>query len=252
MNLKKIVIVMILFGNLLFSKSINVAIAANVSYAIDDLIKEFHKSHPNIDVKITLGGSGKLRAQIENGAPYDIFMSANMAYPNALYKSGYGITKPIVYAKGSLALLSKIKRDFSKGLEILKDESIKKIAIANPKTAPYGKASFEALKNAKIFDDVKDKFIFGESIAPTVLYTITVADIGIIAKSSLYSPKLKHFKEKENWIEVNTKLYTPIKQGIAILKNAKENKDAKEFYKFILSQDAKNIFKEYGYLTESN
>ena len=238
------------FTNLLFAKSINVAIAANVSYAIDDLIKEFHKTHPNIEVKTTLGGSGKLTAQIQHGAPYDIFMSANMAYPNALYKSGYGITKPIVYAKGSLALLSKIKRDFSKGLEILKDKSIKRIAIANPKTAPYGKASFEALKNAKIFDEVKSKFIFGESIAPTVAYTLTVADIGMIAKSSLYSPKLKRFKEGENWIEINPKLYTPIKQGIVILKNAKNNPDAKAFYDFILSDNAKKIFKDYGYLVD--
>ena len=250
MNVNKIIVIMLLFGSLLFAKSLNVAIAANVSYAIDDLIKEFHKSHPDISVKTTLGGSGKLTTQIENGAPYDIFMSANMNYPNALYKSGSAITKPVIYAKGSLALLSKTKRDFSKGLKILKDKSIKRIAVANPKTAPYGKASFEALKNAKIFDEIKDKFIFGESIAPTVAYTLTVADIGMIAKSSLYSPKLKRFKENQNWIEINSKLYTPIKQGIVILKNAKANKDAKAFYDFILSNDAKKIFKDYGYLVD--
>lgn len=250
MNIKKAFIIILLLSSSIFANSINVAIAANVSYAIDDLIKEFRKIHPNIEVKTTLGGSGKLTAQIQNGAPYDIFMSANMAYPNALYKSKVAITKPVVYAKGSLALLSKTKRDFSKGLEILKDDSIKRIAIANPKTAPYGKASFEALKNAKIFDEVKSKFIFGESIAPTVAYTLSVADIGMIAKSSLYSPKLKRFKEEENWIEVNPKLYTPIKQGIVILKNAKDNKAAKAFYDFILSDNAKKIFKNYGYLVD--
>ena len=250
MSIKKLIIFILVFANLLFSNSINVAIAANVSYAIDDLIKEFHKTHPNILVKTTLGSSGKLTAQIQNGAPYDIFMSANMAYPNALYKNGTAITKPVVYAKGSLALLSKVKRDFSKGLEILKDKSIKRIAIANPKTAPYGKASFEALKNAKIFDDIKSKFIFGESIAPTVAYTLTVADIGMIAKSSLYSPKLKRFKEGKNWIGIDSRLYTPIKQGIVILKNAKYNKDAEAFYDFILSKDAKKIFKDYGYLVD--
>ena len=248
--MKRFFILLLLFSSLLFAKSINVAIAANVSYAIDDLVKEFNKSHPNIKVKTTLGGSGKLTAQIKNGAPYDIFMSANMMYPKALNKDGMAVTKPIVYAKGSLALLSKTKRDFSQGLEILKEKFIRKIAVANPKTAPYGKASFEALKNAKIFDSVKDKFIFGESIAPTVAYTMTVADIGMVAKSSLYSPKLKRFKQNENWIEVDSKLYTPIKQGIVTLKRAKDNQEAKAFYDFILSPDAKKIFKAYGYLID--
>ncbi len=244
--MKKILVFVFLGLVSLYGEKINIAVAANVSYAIDDLIKEFNKSNPDTEVQVTLGSSGKLTAQIKNGAPYDLFMAANMKYPEALEKDEIAVTKPIVYAQGSLAMLSAKKIDFSKGLALLKEDKIKKIAIANPKTAPYGKATIEALKNAKI--DVTKKFVYGESISQTVSYAITAADLGFIAKSSLYSPKMKKFEKNSNWVDVDPKLYTPINQGIVILRKAKSSKDTKAFYDFILSDSAKKIFKEFGYL----
>jgi molybdate transport system substrate-binding protein len=227
------------------ASNIRIAVAANVSYAMDDLIKKFNQQHPNISVKTVLGSSGKLTAQIYHGAPYDIFISANMKYPTTLYKNKIAINPPVIYALGSLALFSNKNIDFSNGLYLLKDKKISKIAIANPKTAPYGQAALEAIKNAKILKDINKKFVYAESIAQNVSYALTATDIGIIAKSSLYSPKMSDFKEGINWIEVDSKLYTPIKQGIVMLKNSKE---IKKFYDFILSDDAKKIFKDYGYL----
>ncbi len=227
------------------ASEIKIAVAANVSYAIDDLVKEFNKTYPDTEVKVTLGSSGKLTAQIFHGAPYELFMSANMKYPNKLYENKMAITRPVVYAQGSLAMLSSKNIDFSKGINFLKDRKIKRIAVANPKTAPYGKAAFEAFENAKILKDIKKKFVYGESISQTVSYTLTATDIGIIAKSSLYSPKMAKFKENVNWMEIDSKLYTPINQGIVMLKNSKE---AKAFYNFILlSKEAKQIFEKYGY-----
>lgn len=244
--MKKILLFVFLTIVSLYGEKINIAVAANVSYAIDDLIKEFNKTNPNTKVQVTLGSSGKLTAQIKNGAPYDLFMSANMKYPEALYKDEIAITKPLVYAKGSLAIISSKKRDFSKGLNIIKEDEIRRIAIANPKTAPYGKATIEALKNANI--DVSKKYIYGESISQTVSYAITATDLGFIAKSSLYSSKMKRFKKDINWIDLDPKLYTPINQGIVILKKAKSSQETKAFYDFILSENAKKIFKEFGYL----
>jgi len=245
--MKKIIVALLFMGFSLYANAINVAVAANVSYAIHDLVKEFNKQHPNVKVQITLNSSGKLTAQIHNGAPYDIFMSANMKYPNALYKSSLAITKPVIYAKGALALLSTQKRNFTKGIEIVKEKSIKRIAIANPNTAPYGKAAVEALKNTHLYTVIKSKFIYGESISQTVTYTITAADLGFIAKSSLFSPKMKRYKKGINFIDVDPTLYTPIDQGIVLLKRAADNIDAQAFYDFILSKKAKNIFKIYGY-----
>jgi len=246
---KKLLFITLFLGTSLFAQKINIAVAANVSYAINDLIKEFNKTNPNTKVRVTLGSSGKLTAQIKHGAPYDLFMSANMKYPNSLYKDNIAITKPLVYAQGSLAILSSKKRDFSKGLELLKEDSIKRIAVANPKTAPYGIATKQALENANIYKVLKKKFIYGESISQTVSYTVTASDIGFIAKSSLYSPKMARFKENINWITLDTKLYTPISQGVVILKDAKQKDEVKAFYDFILSNKAKKIFKNYGYLT---
>lgn len=245
--LKKLLLVLLFIHSSLFASNINIAVAANVSYAIDTLTKEFNTIYPKTNVRVTLGSSGKLTAQIKNGAPYELFMSANMKYPNNLYANKLAVTKPLVYAKGSLALLSRKPQNFSKGLFLLLDTSIKKIAIANPKTAPYGVATIEAMSNAGIYQNIYRKFVFGESISQTVTYAIIASDIGIVATSSLYSPRMKHFKENIHWSTLDIKLYTPIKQGIVILKNGQNKPEVKAFYDFIQSNKAKKIFKEFGY-----
>lgn len=234
----------------LFAGQINIAVAANVSYAIGDLIKEFNKTNPHTEVLVTLGSSGKLTAQIKNGAPFHLFMAANMKFPQALYDEKMAISKPIVYAQGSLAMLSSKELDFSQGIEIVAQKEIGKIAIANPKTAPYGAAALEAITNAKLLSSVESKFVYAESISQTVSYAITAADIGFIAKSSMYSDKMSKYKENVNWASVDSSLYTPIDQGVVLTSMAKENLEAKAFYEFILSSKAKEIFKEYGYIVK--
>ena len=246
--MKKLLYVIVILATVLNAKSINVAVAANVSYAMDELIDEFNKENPNIKVEVTLGSSGKLSAQISHGAPYELFLSANMKYPEALFKNKIAITKPLVYARGSLAMFSAKELNFNRGIEVVMQKEIEHIAIANPKTAPYGKATVEALKRAGLFEKVKYKFVYAESISQTVAYSVNATDLGFIAKSSLYSPKMQHFKEKKNWIEVSPTLYTPIKQGIVLLKGS--TKEAKDFYDFMLSSKAKEILKRYGYITD--
>jgi len=248
--MKKHFFVLMLTLSLLTAGEITIAVAANVSYAIDELKAEFAKANPDTKVQVTLGSSGKLTAQIKNGAPYGLFMSANMKYPQALYDEKIAITKPIVYAQGALAYLSVKKQDFSKGIVLLKEDKVVKIAIANPKTAPYGKAAVEALKNANIYNAVKSKFVYGESISQTVSYVVMAADIGLIAKSSLYSPKMRKYIENVNWSPVDPSLYTPTHQGIVLLKYSEGNKAYRAFYDFILSDKAKVIFKKYGYICE--
>lgn len=239
------IVLLSVFG---FAETIKVAVAANVSYAIEDLKKEFNALYPDTEVQVILGSTGQLTAQIKNNAPFDVMMSADMAAPEALYKEGVGITRPLVYAQGSLALITGKKYDLSQGLESVTNGGIKKIAIANPKTAPYGKATVEALTNAKLYDAVKEKLVYAESIAQTVTYATTVTDLGFVAKSSLYSPQMAIFKEGEHWIEVDPKLYTPIDQGIVLLQHGEKSCGAAAFYSFILSQKAKAIFEKYGYL----
>jgi molybdate transport system substrate-binding protein len=239
----KNIILILLLSTFVFADSIKVAVAANVSYAIKPLIKEFNKTNKT-KIKIILGSSGKLTALITNGAPYDLFLSANIKYPNFLYKNKIGIKKPEIYTKGSLVLFSSKKRDL-KDISIIND--VKKIAIANPKTAPYGKAAHEAISNAKLLENNINKLIYAENISQTVQYSVVAADVGFIAKSSLYSPKMQKYKKNVNYVDINKNLYKPINQAILLLKN---NQNSLAFYEFILSNKAKKIFKKYGYNVE--
>ncbi len=241
---------MVLSFAILSAGEIKIAVAANVSYAIEPLKKAFYALYPKTNIEVILGSSGKLTAQIRNGAPYELFMSANMKYPEVLYKEGIAVTKPIVYAQGALAYLSVKPQDYTQGMMLLTDDKIKKIAIANPKTAPYGVAAVEALKHANVYDAVKKKFVYGESISQTVTYAMTATDIGLIAKSSLFSPQMAHFKEGIHWSDVDDTLYRPIDQGMVILKEAEGNPEVKDFYDFILSSKAQKILKNFGYKVE--
>ncbi|BAK71904.1 MAG: molybdate ABC transporter substrate-binding protein [Arcobacter sp.] len=248
--MKKIILGLVFLCSSIFAGQVNIAVAANVSYAINELIAEFNKTNPDTKIQVTLGSSGKLTAQIKNGAPFNIFMAANMKFPESLYEDKIAITKPVVYAQGALAMLSSKELDYSKGINLIKEDSISKIAIANPKTAPYGTAAVEAIKNANLEEATKDKFVYAESISQTVTYATTAADIGFIAKSSLYDEKLSKYKENVNWASVDPTLYTPIKQGIVIINNAVDNAEVKAFYDFILGEKAKKIFVDYGYIVK--
>jgi molybdate transport system substrate-binding protein len=248
--MKKLFLGLVLLYSSMLAGTINIAVAANVSYAIEELIKEFNKTNPDTKIQVTLGSSGKLVAQIKNGAPFNIFMSANMDFPQALYDEKIALTEPIIYAEGALAMFSSKELDFSKGIDLIKDSSILKIAIANPKTAPYGTAAIEVMKNAGLEEFIKDKLVYAESISQVVTYATTATDIGFIAKSSLYDDKLSKYKENINWVSLDTKLYKSIEQGIVIINNAKDNSEVKAFYDFILSAKAKEIFINYGYIVK--
>ena len=245
--LKIIILCILLPSFLLQAKEIKIAVAANVSYAIEDLKRAFYKTHPETKIQVILGSSGKLTAQIKYGAPYEMLLSANMQYPQSLYMEKIAITKPVVYAQGVLAILSVKERNYCAEMYVFKNPDIKKIAIANPKTAPYGAAAKEALENAKLYKKVEKKLVFAESASQTLTYVYKAADIGIVAKSLLFTPKLAHFKEAIHWAEVDERLYTPIDQGMVILKEGQGNVEVKAFYDFMLSAEAKKILTSFGY-----
>ncbi|WP_162165332.1 molybdate ABC transporter substrate-binding protein [Campylobacter fetus] len=230
-----------------FASELSIAAAANTTYAFDDIKSEFKKLYPDVNLNVSLGSSGKLVAQIKNGAPFEVFMSADMDFAKTLYKDGFAINDAVIYAKGKVAMLSVRGFDVTKGLEVLKDPKIKTIVIANPKTAPYGAASIEAFKNAGIYDAIKDKIVEAGSIGEALSQTLTAGDIGFVAASAMYSPKMAEYKEGKEFSLVDSKLYTTIDQGIVILKNGENNKLAKDFYDFILGEKGKEIFTKYGY-----
>jgi molybdate transport system substrate-binding protein len=245
--LRKILVTLVLSVGLMAGE-VSLAVAANLGDVIEVLKKEFMQTHPDTKVSSVLGSSGKLSAQIIAGAPYDVFLSANMKFPENLYNDGIATNKPIVYASGALAMMSVKGLDLSRGITIVNDANAEKISLANPKTAPYGTATVEALKNAGVYDKTEPKLVYAESISQAVQFATTAADIGFVNKSAFYSDKMKAFVEGKDWVAVDTKLYKPIAQGIVLLKKAEKNAEAKAFYDFILSAKAQKIFKDFGYV----
>ncbi|WP_373057636.1 molybdate ABC transporter substrate-binding protein [Zunongwangia sp. H14] len=224
---------------------LRIATAANMQFAMKDLVQEFMQK-TGVPCEIIVSSSGKLTAQIKAGAPYNIFVAANMKYPNDLYNSGIAKQKPEIYAFGSLVLWT-LKDSLTPSVEILQDQRLKHIAVANPKTAPYGTAAIAFLKNKGLYKEVKPKLVFGESISSVNQFIFSEsADIGFTAQSVVLSPKMKG---KGAWIKLDPKSYPSIEQGVVLLpqKDEKKAKNAAEFYKFLFSPEAQQILQDYGY-----
>jgi molybdate transport system substrate-binding protein len=227
-----------------FAQSLKVAVAANLQGVIKVLGKDF-KQKTGIEIEPIVGSSGNLSTQIKNGAPFDLFLSADMNFPESLNKEGFATKEPAVYAYGSLIICSTQNIGFQNWERLLLTERIKKIAIANPAIAPYGKAAEESLKLKGILDDIKNKVVTGESIAQVNTYITTGSvDVGFTTRALI---KDAEGKTTLYWKEIDPKSYTPIKQGMIIIKHTKDNADALKFYEYMLSPAAKAILKEYGY-----
>jgi len=231
-------------------QKVTVAVAANMQYAIKSL-KETFEQQTGISVDVIIGSSGKLTQQIEEGAPFDVFVSADTKYPDELYDKKFAAFAPKIYAEGLLVLwTARSDINLSSNLQLLGTDQIKKIAIANPKTAPYGVAAEEALRYYKLYDQVQSKLVYGESISQTNQFILTQsADVGFTAKSVVLSDEMK---SKGKWVAVDTKAYTPISQAAVLLKNGEENNKeaAEKFFNFLYSRSAKEIYKKFGYIVK--
>jgi|SRR5690554_190229 len=220
---------------------LRVATAANMQFAIKEIARKF-TAQTDIKCDIIVGSSGKLTAQIEEGAPYDVFISANMMYPQRLVENKKTIGKTKVYAHGKLVMWT-LKDGIELNYETLKSPTIKHIAVANPETAPYGKAALEVLKQLPYFDSIVHKFVYGESISQTNQFIVTTsAEVGFTALSVVLSPEING---KGRWIEVDTALYSPIQQGAVIIDT--QNSASQKFLDFLSSSEARKILAAYGY-----
>lgn len=227
--------------------SLTIATASNMQFAIAEIAKEFTKE-TGIPCKLVISSSGKLTAQIKEGAPYDIFVAANMKYPQEIVASNLALTKPQVYAYGKLVLWS-LGQNKKLTLQSLSAKEIKHIAIANPKTAPYGRAAVEALTHLSLYTPLEKKLVFGESISQTNQFILSgAADIGFTAKAIVLSPRMKGVGQ---WIPIDSKAYSPIEQGIVVLKkDISKNDEALQFNNFIFSQKSRAILINYGYAVD--
>jgi molybdate transport system substrate-binding protein len=243
-RIKFLIATWLLLSSAAFAQNLKVAVAANLQSVIKVLGQDF-KEKTGIAIEPIVGSSGNLTTQVKNGAPFDVFLSADMSFPEGLFKDGFSAKQPVVYAQGSLIICSSQDIGFDNWQRVLLTERIKKIAIANPAIAPYGKAANEALKQKGVLEEVQPKIVTGESISQVNTYITTgVADVGFTTQALVKDPANK---TKLYWQAIDPKLYSPIEQGMVLLKHADANPDAEKFYQYMLSPAAKAILVEYGY-----
>jgi molybdate transport system substrate-binding protein len=229
------------------AQDFTVAAAADLQSAMQDVTTQFQKQTGKA-VKVTYGSSGNFFQQLQNGAPFDMFFSANLDYPRKLESAGlvekdsyYG------YAKGKIVVWvpNDSKLDISSGLKALLDPKIGKIAIANPEHAPYGQAAVAAMQKEGIYDKVKDKFVLGENISQTASFVVSgSADVGVVALSLALSPNMK---DKGRYAEIPAADYPPIEQACVILSSSKNKELAEQFLTFVKSAAVADILVKYGF-----
>jgi molybdate transport system substrate-binding protein len=228
---------------------LRVAAAADLKFAMAEVVALYEKGHPGEKVEIILGSSGKFYHQILNGAPFDLYFSADSEYPQQLMQQGLASAiRP--YAVGRIVLWS-AKRDASRmTLDDLARPEIRKIAIANPSHAPYGKRAQEALEKTGLWERVRNKLVFGENISQTAQYVDSGAvDVGIIALSLAVAPTLKN---KGGHALIPDRLHAPLEQSFVILKRAERNPGARSFADFVSGREARAVMRAYGFELPGN
>jgi molybdate transport system substrate-binding protein len=229
------------------AERVAVAAAANLVYVLDPLDAAFAQPDPGVTVTREIGASGNLVAQIAQGAPYDVFLSADLEFPRKLVATGAADGPSLVtFAVGQLVLWT-LRSDLAlTSIEtVVRNPAVARIALANPRAAPYGRAAEEALAKLGLEAIARPKLVFGENISQTAQYVASGnVDAGFVALSLIRAPKLK---ERGRWLEIPSSLYTPLAQGAVLTRRGAANPAARRYLKFLQSPAARAILIHYGY-----
>ena len=231
------------------STELRVAAAADLKFALDELVREFQVIQPTIEVSVSYGSSGNFYAQLQNQAPFDLYFSADVEYPRKLAESGLAMDGNVfAYAVGRLVVWTPITSPIDPnqlGIQALLDPNVRKIAIANPRHAPYGAAAVAALRSLGVYEQVETRLVYGENIAQTAQFVQSgAADLGLIALSLAIAPRMQG--AGEYW-EIPLDAYPEMQQGGIILNSTKEPEAAKMFRDFILGQQGRAVLQRYGF-----
>jgi molybdate transport system substrate-binding protein len=255
MNRRRLSVLAILgisfLSQLCAAQEITVAAAADLQSAMQDVAARFERETGK-KVKVIFGSSGNFFQQIQNGAPFDMFFSANLDYPKKLEEAGLIENRSYYpYAQGKIVVwvANDSKIDLTSGLKVLLDPSVEKIAIANPLHAPYGQAAVSAMQKEGVYDQAKAKFVLGENISQTASFIVSgSADIGIVALSLALSPNMK---DKGRYHEIPTDEYPPIQQACVILSSSKNKEIAQQFLAYFKSAAVADLLVGYGFEVSS-
>lgn len=237
---------LLLFGNsALGGERLTIAAAADLKFALEEIVIRFNRIHPAANIATIYGSSGKFSTQIRQGAPFDLYFSADIAYPQALYEDGFAASKVQPYGTGRIVLWSSNLNASKMSLADLTDPAVFRIAIANPQHAPYGKRAEEALRMTGMWTKVESKLVYGENVAQAAQFIQSGnAQIGIIALSLALSPELV---KQGSYALIPENQHQPLHQGFIIIKRAANNPLALAFAQFMLSEDTLSIMSRYGF-----
>ena len=239
-----------LSASLMFSVAmagnLTIAAAADLKFAMDAIVEAFRNAHPEDKIDVIYGSSGKFHTQIQQGAPFDLYFSADIAFPRGLDEKGLSAGPTRSYAIGRIVLWSNVRDATQMSLQDLNDPTIRNIAIANPRHAPYGMRAEEALRSVGLWDRLQGKIVLGENIAQTAQFVQTGnAEVGIIALSLALNPTLA---ETGGYHLIDDSLHEPLEQGFIITQRAANNPLAATFADFMGRSEARAIMIHYGFV----
>jgi molybdate transport system substrate-binding protein len=234
------------FANVAHAERFTVAAASDLRFALDEIAGIYRERHPDHAFDIIYGSSGKMTTQIMNGAPYDVFFSADIAFPQRLKEAGFTATEPEVYAIGRIVLWSNTLDASELRLEDLAaDPGIRRIAIAQPSHAPYGLRAQEAMESVGVWEAVQPRLVFGENIAHTAqMVESGAANVGIIALSLAKFPSMARHPH----YLIDDTLHEPLTQAYVVTRRAANNEGARVFARFMETDDAHEIMERYGFV----
>ncbi|GAB4290592.1 MAG: molybdate ABC transporter substrate-binding protein [Thiohalomonadaceae bacterium] len=228
------------------AEKLTIAAAADLKYAMADVVEQFRATRPDDQIEVIYGSSGKFFTQIKNGAPFDMYFSADIEYPRTLEKEGLasGATQP--YAIGRIVLWS-LKPELAKTpLKALPQAAIRKFAIANPQHAPYGLRAKEAMEHQGVWAAMEPKLVMGENIAHTAQFIDTgAAEAGVVALALVLSPTMDG---KGAWSLIPSEWHEPLEQGYVITRRAAGNALAQAFSEYMASEPARVVMRRYGFV----
>jgi molybdate transport system substrate-binding protein len=230
------------------ASELSVAAAADLSAALAE-IAQAYETKTGVKVKLSFGASGALTQQIQNGAPFDLFFSADMDYPRQLVAAGYADGATLYqYAVGKLVLwvpADSVLDVEHKGINVVLDPRAKKIAVANPQHAPYGRAAVAALNHYGLYDRVADRLVLGENVAQAAQFVESGnAQAGFVALAHALAPGMRG---KGKYWEVPPNAYPPLAQGVVVLSHSQYKKEAAEFVEYVKAKDAVDVLRKYGF-----
>jgi len=229
------------------SREVRVAAAADLRFALNEIAAEFSRVQPEIALKISYGSSGNFFAQLSSRAPFDVFLSADADYPRRLAADGLGLEPPFAYAVGRLVLWVAKASPLDiegEGLRALLSAKARRIAIANPRHAPYGRAAEAALRSAGVYDAVAERLVLGENVAQTAQFVQSgAADAGLLALSLALAPQMKEGR----FVELPADSYPRLEQGGLVLSWAQDPAAARAFREFLQGEPGRATLARFGF-----